>query len=174
MKHFKFFLILFSNICLLFSCSFFSNTEIINFELPHIQCDLEILYFDISGNLQKKFLTYGNLKNCKNIQIEVNKNSCSAIFAFSPNDISDNSKNFGCIYPYSAKLCTEDSFASKTLFLLSAGSSHNFHQTQNFLNHFNWQRFLKDCREKENIWSCNMEIIMQKIANGTYKKSDLK
>lgn len=174
MKHFKFILIFFANICLLFSCSFFSNTEIINFELPDIQCDLKILYFDISGNLQKKFLTCRNLKNCKNIQIEVNKNSCTGIFAFSPDDISDNSKNFGCIYPYSTKLCIEDSFASKTLFLLSAGSSHNFQQTQNFLNHFNWQRFLKDCREKENIWSCNMEIIMQKIANGTYKKSDLK
>lgn len=185
MKHFKFILIFFANICLLFSCSFFSDTEIVNFELPNIQNDLEILYFDSSGNLQKKIFTCGELKTqaseTRFIQIEVNKNSCTGIFAFCPselssvsNDICDNSKNFGCIYPYSTKLCTEDSFASKTLFLLSAGSSHNFQQTQNFLNHFNWQRFLKDCREQENIWSCNMEIIMQKIANGTYKKSDLK
>lgn len=189
MKHFKIILIFLANICVLVSCNFFSDTEIVNFELPNIQNDLEILYFDSSGNLQKKVFTCEELKTqtseTRFIQIEVNKNSCTGVFAFCPtklsnefsnvsNNICDSSKNFGCIYPYSTKLCSENAFASKTLFLLNAGSSNNFQQTQNFLNHFNWQRFLKDCAEKENIWSCNMENIMKKIASGTYKKSDLK
>lgn len=178
MKHFIFFLIFAAKICVLVSCSFFSDTEIVNFELPKIQCDLEILYFDSSGNLQKKIFTCEELKNQTDktnfIQIEVNKNSCLSVFAFCPSELSDLSKKFGCIYPYSTKLCSENAFASKTLFLLNAGSSNDFRQTQNFLNHFNWQRFLKDCAEKENIWSCNIENIMQKIASGTYKKSDLK
>ncbi len=180
MKHLKIILFFLENfyLCIFISCNFFSSTEIISFELPNVQSDLEILYFDTFGNLQKKYFTCEEFKNqtCETnfMQIEVNKNSCSSVFAFCPNEFSDNSKNFGCIYPYSTKLCTENAFASKTLFLLNAGSSNNFSQTQNFLNHFNWQRFLKDCAEKEDIWSCNMENIMKKIASGTYKKSDLK
>ncbi len=165
----KFLAALFFCVLLFVSCEFYSETQNVEFFLPQISSEeieksyLNLLYFDSAGILCSEDVSQEN-----SVALKMNKNSASPVLLYCDQSL------FGCIYPFCTELSEEDAFAAKTLFLLTQGSFCSFYETQNFLNFFNWQRFIKDCREKENIWECDIENVMKKIASGTYKKSDLK
>ena len=173
MENKKYFLAAFALCALLFaSCGFYSETQSVEFFLPQISSEkiqennLNLVYFSPEGILCSETVNQESQKN--SFVLEMNKNSASAVLVYCGENL------YGCIYPFCTELSEEDSFSAKTLFLLTQGSYSSFKETQNFLNYFNWQRFIKDCREKENVWECNIENVMTKIAKGTYKKSDLK
>ena len=119
--------------------------------------------FDFSG--KKSFLT----QDAENLCINIKKNEISYILAYPlKEDGTEAGLPFGAIMPYSRTLTEQDGFASSILCNLYCK------ENEYILNHFNWQKFMEQCREYENPWLLDRDRIQQAILKGKFKKSDIK
>lgn len=149
---------------LFISCEHFVKTESICFSLPE-KADGRVIY---SRKCKQKQL---QLKTQDSFYLELDKNDACAVLAFT----SDTAHPYGAIYPFEETLSKESAFAAEILHTLTVNSSASNQQTKLHLSRFNWKRFLEETRAlDENVWRLNKKVIMQKIACGTFKKTDLK
>lgn len=110
-----------------------------------------------------------NLQDC--FFLELDKNEATAVLV-----LTENSPHpLGAIYPYEETMSRESAFAAEILLTLTVNSAASSQQTQHYLSRFNWKRFLEETKVfGDDVWLLNKEHIMQKIACGTFKKTDLK
>lgn len=81
----------------------------------------------------------------------------------------------GAIYPYSLKLVEEDYFAASVLDLLYKGSNNGTQkEIGEFLSHFNWNKFMEECRNIDDTTKLNKSKIANAIATDSFSKSLLK
>lgn len=142
------------------SCSFFPVHKEVHFSLP------EKTLWKVSVSSGEAFLVNGNA-----FDLSVVRNEPLALVARSVSSM----KSAGAIYPVDEELKEEHSFPAQVLYSLVLSSSNSMDQKMYCLSTFNWKRFEEDCAEMgEDIWKVNKEIIMKKIAGGTFRRSDLK
>lgn len=111
------------------------------------------------------------LKTQDSFFLELDKNEASAVLTF----VEENELPYGAIYPYEKEMSRESAFAAEILHTLTVNSSASDKQTKSYLSRFNWKRFLEETKLLgDDVWLLNKEHIMQKIACGTFKKTDLK
>lgn len=143
-----------------FSCSHFSIYEKTQFYLPD-EGEWEIFFSD--GNF---LCTAGN-----SFSIETEKNTALSMIA----SRKDGTEKCGGIYPFNIELSSENLFPAEVHYSIFRSSLNSLEETKVHLTLFNWPRFEKDCSEfGSDIWKVNKEVVMRKIAAGTFKKSDLK
>lgn len=141
------------------SCGHFYGDELVSFTLPKndtwIARTSSGRTFKVSGD---------------SFSILVEKNISLAIIAWD----SEGNK-CAAIYPYNYRLDRDYCFASEVLYSLSLGSSNSSEEKNYCLSTFNWRRFENECIALgDDIVKVNKENIMNRIARGTFKKSDLK
>lgn len=148
-------------LCMIFSsCSWFSLYEDVCFSLP------ENGTWKIYVSNGEEFVAEG-----KEIVLRIIKNEPLAVIARPENSL----KSYGAIYPFNDELKEEFSFPAQVLYSLSLSSVNPENVKMHLLSTFNWRKFEEACMELgDSIWLVNKEILMKKIAAGTFKKSDLK
>jgi len=153
------------------SC-FYSMECWADFSLPDLQGEVCLNYVNSQGLQVWEKIPSEQLG--KSLIIQVNKNSPHPLLLYR----EDNGELYGAIYPYSCEIKKDDAFAASILMGLYSGAYYrkeqNFSQVQDYLSYFNWQLFMKDCREVENVWALNRQKIMEDIAAGTFSKKNLK
>lgn len=153
--------------CADFVCPVFGSLEKINVEVPE---NCRLLYVDSSGAVVEMNLESGMEKLC----LVERKNAVVPVLAFCEGEAFPR----GTILPFEKRLSAEDGFAASILMGLYAGSDcsgeQTFVQVQEFISHFNWKRFIEECRLLEDPWSLDRELIMQNIATQTFSKRDLR
>lgn len=168
---------LFTLLFLLFtvnSCSLiqsFSNTEEITFEVENNSFSEPLkLILNVEKNRVTPVLVF----------IEKVSSSETAILITEENAVFYKTRIpcenlYGTIYPFSKKLTKQDAFASDILQTLYASSkkSGSSMQIENYLARFNWERFLEKSRQIENPWNLDRQKILNDIASGTFKVTDL-
>ena len=114
----------------------------------------------------EEFLVDGN-----SFTLSVVRNEPLALVARSVSSV----KSAGAIYPINEELTEGHSFPAQVLYSLVLSSVNTDEQKMYCLSTFNWKRFEEECEKMgENVWKVIKEVIMKKIAGGTFKKSDLK
>lgn len=149
---------------MLISCSHFLKTEYVCFYLPE-KTTGRLIYSRQCVQQQTDF------KEQNKIFLDMEKNEATAILVFT----EENVHPYGAIYPYEENLSKESAFAAEILHTLTVNSTASDKKTKDYLSKFNWKRFLKETKAfGDDVWKLNKELIMQKIASGTFKKTDLK
>ena len=141
------------------ACNHFYEDELVSFTLP--KNDVWVARTS-SG---RTFKVTGD-----SFSILVDKNISLAIIAWD----SEGNK-CGAIYPYNYDLAKDYCFASDVLYSLSLGATCSSGEKNYCLSTFNWRRFENECIALgDDISKVNKENIMNRIAKGIFKKSDLK
>lgn len=144
----------------LFSCCCFSNYKNVCFKLPN-KCQWEIR----SSN-EDNFTINGD-----SFFLNVVPNEPLGIIAYS----LELKKEVGTIYPYDNELTESKLFSAQIFNSLVLASKNSKEEKMYYLSKFNWHNFIAETINlKEDIWKVNKEIVLKKIADGTFKKSDLK
>lgn len=80
----------------------------------------------------------------------------------------------GFIYPYEAEFTEAGGFAAHILYRLIHESDGDKNAVRLYCSHFNWKKFLQSVRKLDDPWQCNQTLILQSIADGTFKANTLK
>ena len=80
----------------------------------------------------------------------------------------------GFIYPYEAEFTEAGGFAAHILYRLIHESDGDKNAVRLYCAHFNWQKFLQNVRKLDDPWQCDQTLILQSIADGTFKANMLK
>ncbi len=80
----------------------------------------------------------------------------------------------GFIYPYEAEFTEAGGFAAHILYRLIHESDGDKNAVRLYCAHFNWQKFLQNVRKLDDPWQCDQTLILQSIADGTFKANILK
>ncbi len=149
------------------SCSLredISFDEVVKFNLPE-ETDWNVFY---ANDAQKETRS---LTDADSFCTELEKNYAVPVIAYKKGE-----KNpVGTIYPYSTDLTEKNGFAAEVLYTLMLSSRGSPNEKKEFLCRFNWKRFMDECSKSEkSVWNFNKSRIMEKIANGTFTKTDLK
>jgi hypothetical protein len=140
-----------------------------------------ISYVDENNVLQEITVPYTEEDGTVSFTITLCKNFATPVLAWRP----AREKPLGTIYPYKTTLTFEDGFAADILRTLYAGAEksgtdgkaattpQSALQVKEFLSKFNWSRFMEACTTYEDAWLLDRARILEKIATGTFKESDM-
>ena len=112
-------------------------------------------------------------KTAETFSMELPKNVVLGILAYPVKDGKMHDP-CGAVYPYSSALDEKGGFCAYIADRLYRGSSESKEISQDYISRFNWQKFINACNDFENPWNLDADRIVEKIASGTFKKSDLK
>ena len=112
--------------------------------------------------------------------VDVPKNSAVSVLAY-PQSNGDTSlgqeqKPWGTIYPWYRELQPQDGFAAHILYRLYSSADYTHQsaaQVQDYLSRFNWKKFVELCRTMPDLWLSDSDKVVQDIALGKFKKTDL-
>lgn len=142
------------------ACNLFEDSEEVEFTLP------ENAEWKICTSCGSEFVTKG-----RSFSVRFAKNEPAALVAYRMNSF----ETAGAIYPFNARLTVQNAFAAQVLYSLALSSSNSDKEKRYYLSTFNWKRFEEECALiGKDIWKVNKEDVMKKIADGTFKKTDLK
>ena len=140
-----------------------------------------ICYVDENNVLQEITAPYTEEDGTVSFTITLCKNFATPVLASRP----AGGKPLGAIYPYKTTLTSKDGFAADILRTLYAGAeksdtdgkaaatTQSVLQVKEFLSKFNWSRFMESCATYEDAWLLDRARILEKIAAGTFKESDM-
>jgi len=115
------------------------------------------------------------IDNFVDYSIKIDKRYLCPFLVYELNQGKIVSPPYGCIYPYSSVMTKKDSFASYILYNLCIGSTDmDKEAVKRYLLSFNWELFMEYIDEVEDPWLLDEELIISKIAQGTFRKSDIK
>lgn len=148
------------------SCCFVWEKELVTVMLPESSSSWILRYIDDSGIFCQREVPGG-----EGVECSVPKNSAIPFLAL-PCD--KDGVPFGAIYPYSLSLCEDYYFPSDVLLTMYRSSSDSFEKTRYFLSCFDWGRFCEECKAFENPCELDKALIMRKISEGAFKKTDMR
>ena len=163
------------------SCCFM-ETEVAEIRIPHELDGSDSrataivpnhwLFYVADGTGQPQAQT---VQNGARISVSFSKNAYTALLAVPcALDGTVLAKPYGIIYPVGTTLTQKDGFAAdvlRTMYVASTSGSQV--QRQTFLAHFNWRKFMETCRTYEDPWMLDKPRILEAIAEGRLKKSDI-
>ena len=175
MKSINIFIALFLCIFYFTRCNFTQTEDFeISICLPQVQNeeDLTVTSFSTTGQIISQAL---NSKS-KHVIFEMNKNLATPVLVSN----KENMILYGCIYPYEKELSTDYSYSGFILYtsLLRVKEEckyeKEFLEAQEKLSLFNWPRFTEECKEFEDPFLLDKDLIVEKILANKFKKTDLK
>ncbi len=148
---------------------FFKNVQQVNFiYTKEKNIPLEFVYIDENYSVQKLLISN---QSDNNISISLNQNFLTPVLLYtSPID----SKPKGCIYPISTEIDIYGGFAAWILYRIMLQTNENKQLAQEYLSHFNWQRFINYIQKYENPWMLNQDIIIENIVDKTFNVYSIK
>ena len=107
-------------------------------------------------------------------QVTVSKNATCVILAYPVYGGARAAHPLGQLYPMDTALSAEHGFAASIACTLYLSATDEPAALQDYVARFNWPRFIECAATFDDPWQLDTERILQKIASGTFKKSDLK
>ena len=150
------------------TCNFFEERELVEVSVSQ-EGDWTLSYIDETGGFVKKETGAFEKNVCS-----LSKNSATPLVAYKKSDGVEKEMTLGCIYPYSLTLTKEDAFAAEILLCLYRASKNPVEEKRRYLSFFNWERFMEEYRKIEDPSLLDRELILESIAEGSFKKSKLK
>lgn len=150
------------------SCEFWKTTESVEFSISPASKNTggwKILSSEVPG--EPLYLAADNY----DFELELQPNAFTAVLAYTDGSAFP----LGAIYPCTTILNAQDGFAADVFYtLINLPSEENAAQVKEYLNYFNWQRLMTECRKYENPWNLDKNHLVQSIASGTFKLSDIR
>ena len=104
------------------------------------------------------------------VSIAVSKGLVTPVLLFR----DDYVQPLGFIYPFEAEFTEAGGFAAHILYRLIHESDGDKNAVRLYCAHFNWQKFLQNVKKLDDPWHCDQTLILQSIADGTFKAHMLK
>ena len=162
---------------LFFLCScknesyFTVKTEVFSYEKNLVV--EKILYFDKENKIQQisqKDFSQDNLAK-NSFLLELEENHLSPILVYFENEIYPQ----GTIYPYSKEISKTNGFSAKILFrFLNETKSTNQNLLIDYIEKFNWTKFMEKVATYENPWDLDQELILENLANKSFSAKHFK
>jgi hypothetical protein len=174
----------------------FSDTETLSFYVRDSQADDQptLLWIDATGSVRREPISAlvagqrnddGQTAQVKQtppgepsseterqtlVSITVSKGLVTPVLLFRDDYVHPT----GFIYPYEAEFTESGGFAAHILYRLIHESDGDKNAVRLYCAHFNWQKFLQNVRKLDDPWQCDQTLILQSIADGTFKANILK
>ena len=164
----------------------FGDTETITFSMPESfdasNTDVRIfptgnpptlMWIDANGSVRREpisALVEEFPERQTSISITVSKGLVTPVLLFCDGLVHPE----GFIYPYEAEFTEAGGFAAHILYRLIHESDGDKNAVRLYCAHFNWQKFLQSVRKLDDPWQCDQTLILQSIADGTFKANTLK
>lgn len=167
------------------SCSFFARTQAVEFAVPEYAGTVPVEQWRIcvacgtvdgDGNVFREY----SVPAGGALLLDLPKNYAAAVLAYplAEENVADADvlKPWGAVFPWYTELAEQDGFAATVLYRLYRSADYSLQsgdQIRDFAGRFNWKRFVPLCRKLSNQWLVDGTRVVQAIAAGKFKKTDL-
>ena len=112
--------------------------------------------------------------NPSSVTLEIRRGRVNPVLVYPLEDRNIVGKPLGAVYPYNDMVTEKNGFAAFiawSVFCLADGDPGAVHE---YISYFNWEKLEEDLEEYGNPWELDCEAIIKNIADGTFRKTDLK